>query len=680
MTAGQPPQSTSPADPRVAGAPGTSPATTASLKQTERPHPLTPFVRGWLVFVAIAIAWGRELITSTSENQFDGRALTWILPLLGIVVVLAAVTGFVAWYFTRFVIDDEELRIETGAVFKKSTKIPFERLQSVDIIQPLAARMFGLAELRLDAGNSTTKLRYLSRAKASRLRDYLLTRAHGQRASIRDLDQQSAASVFTDLGVADQPLVQVSPQRLIISFLLSTEWLIPAAISIIIVVTTASLGVMPLALGGLIPLIIGMLGLIWRRVIGMFNFTLAESPRGLRITRGLTNLTSQSVPIDRVQGVKISQPLLWRLLGWYRIDIDILGYAHGDGEGNESTASSVLLPVASDEEVELALGRVLPGFEIDGIELHPAPTRARWLRWFDFWTLRYGWNERTLITEQGWFSHERDIVPHAKTQSVRLEQGPLQRLLRLADVHVHTPRGPVNAVAHQLDEHAARELALSQLDRARVARAAERERRSVAAVSKDDHSGDNGLLRAFGTSRDQLLGSGGESEVFAVDHERVLRLYRGRHEAPQPTAAQLQALYESWRGVDIGIELPLIIDAGEREGRFYTLDRRFSGRNFSRWLQDADLAQRRSALVSFLDATEQLQRLPSPVPGFARLIGKGAPQQFGTLSELLASMLQLPLATSRTRLERDVPGIVEVWNRLHGDLAERSVSPGPRAR
>jgi putative membrane protein len=675
MTAAQPPQSTSPADPEITGTPGTSGAAPGALKQTERPHPLTPFVRGWLVFVAIAIGWGRELVTNTGENQFDGRGLTWILPILGIVVVLAAVTGFVAWYFTRFVIDDEELRVETGAVFKKSTKIPFERLQSVDIIQPLAARIFGLAELRLDAGNSTTKLRYLSRAKASRLRDYLLTRAHGQQASIRDIDQQSAASVFTDLGVADQPLVQVTPQRLIISFLLSTEWLIPAAISIIIVVLTMSLGVVPLALGGLIPLLIGMLGLIWRRVIGMFNFTLAESPRGLRITRGLTNLTSQSVPINRVQGVKVSQPLLWRMLGWSRIDIDILGYAHGDGENNESTASSVLLPVASDDEVELALGRVLPGFDIDGVELHPAPTRARWLRWFDFWTLRYGWNDRTLITEQGWFSHERDIVPHAKTQSVRVEQGPLQRLLRLADVHVHTPRGPVNAVAHQLDENAARELALTQLDRARVARAAERERRSVTAVADDDQSDGAGLLQAFGTSRDQLLGSGGESEAFALDHDRVLRLYRGRHEAPQRTAAQLRKLYESWRGVDIGIELPLIIDAGERAGRFYTVDRRFSGRNFSRWLQDADMAQRRPVLVSFLDATEQLQRLPSPVPGFARLIGEGAPQQFGTLSELLAAMLQGPLATSRTRLERDVPGIVEIWNRLHGDLAERSVSP-----
>ena len=113
--------------------------------------------------------------------------------------------------------------------------------------------------------------------------------------------------------MTDQPLVQVSPQRLIVSFLLSSEWLIPAAITIIIVVATAAVDMVPLALGGLIPLLIGMVSLIWRRVIGMFNFTLAESPRGLRITRGLTNLTSQSVPINRIQGVKVSQPMLWRL-------------------------------------------------------------------------------------------------------------------------------------------------------------------------------------------------------------------------------------------------------------------------------------------------------------------------------------------------------------------------------
>jgi len=675
MTASQQPPHTSAADPAVTTE-GPPPVPTARpFKQTERPHPLTPFVRGWLVFVALAIGWGREIVTNAGDDQITAGGLTWILPILGIVVVLAAITGFVAWYFTRFVIDDEELRIETGAIFKKSTKIPFERLQSVDIIQPLAARIFGLAELRLDAGNSSTKLRYLSRSKASRLRDYLLTRAHGQQASIRDLDQQAAASVFTDLGITDQPLVKVSQQRLILSFLLSSEWLIPATITIIIVVTTAAFGVVPLALGGLIPLLIGMVSLIWRRVIGMFNFTLAESPRGLRITRGLTNLTSQSVPINRIQGVKVSQPLLWKFLGWHRVDVDILGYAHGDSENNESNASSVLLPVATLEEVELAIGRVLPGFDLDAIELHPSPRRARWVRWFDFWTLRYGWDDRTLITEHGWFTHVRDIVPHAKTQSVRIEQGPLQRLLRLADVGVHTPRGPVNAVAHQLDEQTARELALSQLDRARAARAAERQRRAIEQVRTVDHQGEAELLAAFGTGRDQLLGSGGESEVFAIDHDRVLRLYRSRHEAPRRTAAQLQPLYQSWAGCDIGLELPMIFESGERNGRFFTVDRRLSGRNFSGWLQHADMAQRRPALISFLDATERLQQLPSPVPGFARLIGDDAPQQFGTLVELLSSMLRGPLQSSRTQLERDIAGVAEVWNRLHGDLAQRSVVP-----
>jgi putative membrane protein len=674
MSASQP-QRTSSAEPGVRTAPGQPAPTAGALKPTERPHPLTPFVRGWLVFVAIAIGWGREIVTNAGENQFELGGLLWILPVLAVVVLLAAIAGFISWYFTRFVIDDEELRIDTGAIFKKSTKIPFERLQSVDIVQPLAARIFGLAELRLDAGNSTTKLRYLTRSKASRFRDYLLTRAHGHQASIRDLDQQSVANVFTDLGVADQPLVQVSPQRLIVSFLLSTEWLIPAAISIIILVGTSAFEMLPLALGALIPLLIGMLSLIWRRVIGMFNFTLAESPRGLRITRGLTNLTSQSVPINRVQGVKTSQPLLWKPLGWYRVDIDILGHAHEDGENSESTASSVLLPVASREEVELALARVLPGFDLDRIELQPSPNRARWLRWFDFWTLQYGWDDRTLITEHGWITHVRDVVPHAKTQSVRIEQGPLQRLLRLADVHVHTPRGPVNAVAHQLDDHAARELALSQLDRARAARTAEREHRAIEMVPGDDHAGDAELLARFGIGRDQLLGSGGESEVFALDHERVLRLYRSRHEAPRQTAAQLRSLYASWHGIDIGVELPMIMETGDYYGRFYTVDRRFSGRNFSSWLRQADIAQRRSALISFLDATERLQHLQSPVPGFARLVGDGTPQQFGTLGELLSNMLMGPVQASRARLERDVPGVSEVWNRLHTDLAQRWVAP-----
>ncbi len=646
------------------------------VKQTERPHPATPFIRGWLIFVAILIGWGRELIPDGSNNDgFDVGDLRWILPVLAGVVVLAAVIGFFSWYFTRFIIDDEELRIETGAIFKKSKKIPFERLQSVDIIQPLAARIFGLAELRLEAGagDSTTKLRYLSRAKASRLRDYLLTRAHGRSASIRDLDQQGTASILTDLGSSDRTLVRVPPQRLVIGLVLSSEWLISVLILIAAIVVTAFFGVMTYALGGLIPLAIGAFSMIGRRVIGMFNFTLAESARGLRVTRGLTNLTSQSVPIDRIQGVKTTQSLLWKPLNLYRVDIDIVGYGQSSGEDNDSSATSVLLPVATLEETRLAISRVLPGIDLDRVELHSSPRRARWVRWFDFWTLRYGWDDRVLITEHGWMNHVRDIVPHAKTQSVRIEQGPLQRRLRLADVHIDTPKGPVNAVAQEIGVDTARELALSQLDRARTAREAAQQQQPVDQL--DDHAPRDAILARFGVSHDQFLGGGGETEVFALDEHRVLRIYRRPHGAHDRTVVHLRHLYADWQNVDIGLEVPVIIEAEQDQDHSFTIDRRFSGRPMSPWLAQADPAGRRTALITFLDATERLSRLPSPLAGFARLVGEQAPAQFGSQAELVLDMLAGPTRESREQLQRDLPAVAQIWARLHADLAERQVTP-----
>ncbi len=673
------------AAPTVPGAP--------VVKQTERPHPLTPFIRGWLVFVAIVFAFGRELIPDgDSGGGVAALGFRFIALIVLGVVLLAAAAGYVSWRFTRFVIDSEELRVETGVLFKSSRKIAFERLQSVDVIQPLAARIFGLAELRLEAGagDSTIRLRYLGRAKASRLRDYLLVRAHGGQANAPQADDGPVASAFTDAGADEHPLVIISPQRLVLSFLLSTEWLISVLVLVVILVVTTFFDVTILALGGLIPLLLGTVSLVGRRVVAMFHFTLAESSRGLRITRGLTNLTSQSVPVDRIQGVKLSQSVLWRRPGWWRVDVDIVGYGHASDENNSSGATSVLLPVADAGQVAVALSRVLPGFAVDQVPLQPAPRRARWVRWFDFWTLRSGWDERAIVTQHGWLVRERHLVPHAKTQSVRIEQGPLQRRLRLATVYVDTPRGPVHAVAQQLDVGAARELAVGQLDRARAARLADRERRPVeelAVDSRADQAGAEALLADFGSSRDQWLGAGGESEVFALPAEHdseqqnyphdptVLRIYRPTHEAPEQVAHQLQQLYRFWRDAPSTLRLPSIRQLGHRHGRFFTVDDQLPGRPLSGWLRDAHESERRRVLLTLLDAAEAVSRLPLPVSGFARLVGPGAPQTYATLTELADAMLAGPTRRSRDRLTRDVPGVARAWDRLHHELAQRRVAP-----
>ncbi|GAA3564374.1 hypothetical protein GCM10022197_20010 [Microlunatus spumicola] len=657
------------------------------VKQTERPHPLTPFIRGWIVFVAIVISFGQRFVENASNGEgLAGLGIGWVLAVVLGLALLAGGAGYVSWRFTRFVIDDEELRVETGVLFKTSRKIAFERIQSVDVIQPLAARIFSLAELRIEAGagDSGIRLRYLSRVKAARLRDYLLARAHGTATRLSDTADAPAPDVLFDAGVADRKLVTVTPGALVGSFLLSTEFLVPTLVLVGFAVAAGLTGIGIVALGGVVPMLFGVFSLVSRRVIAMFHFTLAESSRGLRVTRGLTNLSSQSVPVDRIQGVRLCQPVLWKPFGWWRVDVDIVGYGSSDREDNSGGATSVLLPVASWAQVRVALSRVLPGFRVEEIALTGAPRRARAFRWFDWWTLRYGWDDRAIVTEQGWVVHERHIVPHAKTQSVRIEQGPLQRRLRLADVHIDTPKGPVHAVAHQMDADAARALALSQLDRARAARAAAElevlHPGEVRPESEEERAATDAVLAELGTDRDRFLGEGGESQVFALDDARVLRVYRPGHEsATSPVVDQLRGLYGFWdRSVPPEarrLRLPLVLDAGVSHGCTWTVDRRFAGTSLADWLPTADVEARRTALAGLLDAAVDVSRLPAPVPGFARLVGDGAPQTYGSLVELLNAMLAGPTSRSRDDLARDVPDVARAWDRLQEDLAGRSVVP-----
>nr|WP_269449735.1 PH domain-containing protein [Auraticoccus cholistanensis] len=393
------------------------------------------------------------------------------MPLLGLVVVVAAVAGYVTWRFTRFVIDDEELRIETGALFRRSKRIPFQRIQSIDLSQPLAARLFGLAELKIEAGagDAGAKLRFLSRGKASQLRDYLLTRAAGERRSVHEEGPQ--ASAWTDLSSADEVLVRLTPGQLLLGFLLSGDFLVPVLVLAVGLGVTGFLGVVVFALPAVIPFAIGLASAAGRQVLGQFNYTLSRSGRGLRISRGLTNLTSQSVPVDRIQGISISQGLPWRPFGLYRVRIDVLGSTTGVEDGSKQLNLSLLFPVATRDQVRTGLAAVLPEVDLDAVELRRSPSSSRWLRWGDWWTLRHGWDDRVVVTRRGWLLDTTAVVPHAKTQSVRITQGPAQRALRLATVHVDTTPGPVTLQVLHVAVEDARTLATGQLQRMRRARA-----------------------------------------------------------------------------------------------------------------------------------------------------------------------------------------------------------------
>ncbi|QDP94568.1 PH domain-containing protein [Microlunatus elymi] len=658
-------------------------------KETERPHPLTPLIRGWAVLVVIIFLAGREAVPDehgkSNLQQVLSLGIGWLLLGVLVIVLFAGAAGFVSWYFTRYVIDDEELRVETGALAKRSRRIAFQRIQSVDIIQPLAARIFGLVELRIEAGagDSRTVLRYLTRSQATQLRDYLLARAHGDQVTLAGSAALPQASAFTDLSAAERTLVTLSPGLLIMGLVLSTEFAVSVGILVVMVIISTVAGAPLVGLFGLLPLALTVVGLVSRRVTAQFNYTLAESGRGLRITRGLTNLSSQSLPLNRIQGVRITEPLLWRRFGWARVDVDVLGYGSHDHEDNSTDVSSILLPIARLDQVRTALSRVLPGAELDGIDLRPSPKRARAIRWFDGWTLRYGWNAAVITARRGFLDRVTDVVPHAKTQSVQISRGPLQRRLRLASVHVHTPKGPVDLIARHLDPAVARELAMTQLDRARTAR-----RTSLTGTGE---AADEPVLERFGIPGVTPLGSGGESVVYPLGDDHVLRIYRSGHESAQRMIEQLRPAYRSFAGVDLGFRTPEIIESGEIGGRTYTVDRRIAGTSLSAWLPTATGDVRRQVLDQYLQAAASMSQLPLPSRQFARLFGHD-PRIFDSLGDLLEDQLRTAEQRVRDNLDRDLPAgsvqrvIAEVRQRVcepalvHGDFYPGNVMVGATRR
>lgn len=426
-----------------------------------RTHPLTALVQGTLWAAGGAVALLGSVITG------DGWGDLGLLLSLGIAVVAGLVLGlgfgYLSWYFTRYVIDGTELRITSGVLTKASRRIPYERIQSVDIAEPLVARILGLAELRIEmagGSQSRTSLRFLPLADVRVLRRVLLARTHGQTVDStddtdgREDDEEDRRSLIT----------RVPPQRIIIGTLLSLD-LAFALLGLVLALAAAIwFDRFLVAIGGLLPFGSAVFSIVTKRVIEQWDFQLSRGERGLRIERGLLSRTSQTIPFDRVQGIAIKEPLVWRRFGWLRLEVDVAGYA-GQSSDDGSTSVSTLLPISDAPLAHAIIAELIPGTLITPEVRTAAPSRA-WLFAPIGWRYRWaGADASAFVASQGWIQRTTSLVPHHKTQSVELKQGPMQRWRNVATVEVHSPPGPVDADGTHLDAAAARTIWTEQLDR-----------------------------------------------------------------------------------------------------------------------------------------------------------------------------------------------------------------------
>ena len=279
-----------------------------------RLHPLSPVLRGWRVLAVFA--------AFAAQNSARGGDLVELAVITAAGIPVAIVYGYLSWRFTRFYIDGDNLRIDSGVLFRNQKQVPLARVQAVEIVRPLLGRVLGLAELRLDVagGGKDARLSYLAEGDAPRLRAELLARAAGIDAATPE--------------APEHVLVQVPPQRLLLALLLSVPVLLGAlwlAVSVVAAAWTREFGVLGLNL----PVLFGFGGYVYSELVGRYGFTVAQSPDGLRLRSGLLDTRAQTVPPGRVQAVQVDRAVAVAAPG--------LGPAAGERRGIRRRGGSVVL-------------------------------------------------------------------------------------------------------------------------------------------------------------------------------------------------------------------------------------------------------------------------------------------------------------------------------------------------
>lgn len=388
-------------------------------------HRATPFIRSWIVLVAIGFGavnmFGQDALPEDGSVGVSLDEIRVELIVFGIVLLVsllgAIIFGYLSWRKMRYAYDYESVYINSGIVFRQERKVRLDRIQSIDIVRPLVARIFGLAELTITSaagGESNAQIGFLKEEQANSLRIALLARASGAVARRHETSYASApqagphglanvegnehgeglvtdphlsaqtheagidGTLFNAPGsqldgahpavnsvmhgqplqdVQERIIYEVPPARIILGGLLSFTTIM-AIVSVLVIAGLFIFGNSGLAVAFL-PALFGFGPAAWNKIVGEYGFTGAIAADGIRVRHGLLETRSKTIPPGRVQAVRLRQSLLWRKAKWWRVDVNVAGQTM-ETNGSSISMESVLLPVGTSREALDALWLVLP--------------------------------------------------------------------------------------------------------------------------------------------------------------------------------------------------------------------------------------------------------------------------------------------------------------------------------
>ena len=292
--------------------------------------------------------------------------------------LLAAAAGLAGWLTTRWSVGPETIRLNTGVLQRKEVDVPLGRVQALDIVHGPLQRLFGVRGVQVQTAGGGKAGEITLPAVGAGDVELLRAAVRGRRGGPAPLapavlaerrlprrDLLLAALTAGQLGVI-LPALAVVPQ--LIEELAGNDFRRAGEEGLDLVPASAPAWI----LAGLGLLLLAWLLSIAGAVLAFARFTVTrDDDDRLRLRRGLLARREATVPVARVQAVRVVEGVLRRPFGLVTLRAEVAGYAR------EAAAAQTLFPLLRRAEVRPFLDAFLPELADDPDGLEGAPRRAR---------------------------------------------------------------------------------------------------------------------------------------------------------------------------------------------------------------------------------------------------------------------------------------------------------------
>ncbi|WP_377891916.1 PH domain-containing protein [Alkalihalobacillus sp. R86527] len=305
----------------------------------------------------------------------------WHFLIMGAFLLFTLGNGVLSWWFYNYQIKNNELQIHQGFIFRKKRFIPRERVQSIDTSQGVIQRLFGLVKVQIETagggGEPEVVMSALNRFEAEQLKAELYKSSKSQEEetegtpiierpvkeySLTKKDLIIAASTSGGIGVFLSFIAAIGSQ---VDNILPDEFYTTVTERVMDATLTFIL------IGAVVVLLLSWFFSVLGTVLKYGGFVLSRTEDDLIIKRGILERRQLTIPVQRVQAIRMVEGLLRQPFGYAALYVE-----SGGGGGKDEQFSTVLFPLMKRKKIHAFLEELIPEVPVHQ-ELKPLSVKAR---------------------------------------------------------------------------------------------------------------------------------------------------------------------------------------------------------------------------------------------------------------------------------------------------------------